>query len=458
MKFNLKKKRKFSTTRIIILGFFTAAVVGTLLLMLPISSAAGVVTKPIDALFTATTSVCVTGLVTVNTFENWSLFGQAVILVLIQFGGLGIITFTTTILLILRRRITLKERMLIQEAYNLDTLRGMVRLTRKILKGTMIIEGIGALLYATVFIPEFGFLPGIWRAVFNSVSAFCNAGMDILGPDSLCPYRGNVLVNVTTCLLIILGGIGFPVWWDVVRIIKLRMEEPIPLRRLIKRLELHSKIALVMTGIMIVGGMVLILAMEYQNPDTLGGLPLWEKLMSALFQSVTLRTAGFATIAQQYFRADTTFLFILFMFIGGSPSGTAGGVKTVTIAVLTLAVISIIRGRQDVEAFGRRIPDSFVKKALAVVGIGIGTLCFGVIALCLVEDKEFLDLSFEVVSAMGTVGLSRGITAALSLAGKLIIIVTMFLGRVGPISMALAFNRKTPKALRHLPDDKIMVG
>lgn len=458
MKFNLKKKRKFSTTRIIILGFFTAAVVGTLLLMLPISSAAGVVTKPIDALFTATTSVCVTGLVTVNTFENWSLFGQAVILVLIQFGGLGIITFTTTILLILRRRITLKERMLIQEAYNLDTLRGMVRLTRKILKGTMIIEGIGALLYATVFIPEFGFLPGIWRAVFNSVSAFCNAGMDILGPDSLCPYRGNVLVNVTTCLLIILGGIGFPVWWDVVRIIKLRMEEPIPLRRLIRRLELHSKIALVMTGIMIVGGMVLILAMEYQNPDTLGGLPLWEKLMSALFQSVTLRTAGFATIAQQYFHADTTFLFILFMFIGGSPSGTAGGVKTVTIAVLTLAVISIIRGRQDVEAFGRRIPDSFVKKALAVVGIGIGTLCFGVIALCLVEDKEFLDLSFEVVSAMGTVGLSRGITAALSLAGKLIIIVTMFLGRVGPISMALAFNRKTPKALRHLPDDKIMVG
>lgn len=453
-----KKKGRFSTTRIIIFGFFTAIVVGTVLLMLPVSSAEGVRTGWSDALFTATTSICVTGLVTVNTFENWSLFGQMVILLLIQFGGLGIITFTTTILLILRRRITLKERMLIQEAYNLDTLRGMVRLTRKILKGTLIIEAAGAILYSVVFIPEFGFLPGIWKAVFNSVSAFCNAGMDILGPDSLGPYRGSVIVNLTTSLLIILGGIGFPVWWDLIRVGKLRLEESFGPRIFWKKLQLHTKLALLITFGLIFGGALLILIMEYKNPLTLGRLAFPEKIMASLFQSVTLRTAGFATIPQQFFHPDTTFLFLIFMFIGGSPSGTAGGVKTVTLAVLVLSVFSVIRGRGDVEVFGRRIPDSYVKKALAVVGIGIFTVCVSVMALCLVENMEFLDLIFEVFSAMGTVGLTRGITAALSLAGKIIIIITMFLGRIGPITMALAFNRKGRKSLRHYPDDKIMVG
>ena len=216
----MKRREFLTTTRIIILGFFCGILVGTALLCLPCSWAEGVQTKPIDALFTATTSICVTGLVTVNTFENWSLFGQVVILFLIQFGGLGIITFTTTVLLVLRRRITLKERMLIQESYNLDTLGGLVKLTKHVLKGTFLVEGIGALCYALVFIPEFGFGKGLWNSLFHSVSAFCNAGIDLLGPDSLAPYRDHTWMNLTTCALIILGGIGFPVWWDVLRVIR----------------------------------------------------------------------------------------------------------------------------------------------------------------------------------------------------------------------------------------------
>lgn len=431
MKIKIRERRQFSTTRMIILGFLIAVAVGTVLLCLPVASATGTATPFVDALFTATTSICVTGLVTVPTFENWSLFGQIVILFLIQFGGLGIITFTTTVLLFFGRRITLKDRMLIQESYNLDTLRGLVKLTRKIVKGTLLIEGIGAVLYSFVLVPEFGFVSGVWKSVFNAVSAFCNAGMDIIGPDSLCAYRDNPLMNFTTCALIILGGIGFPVWWDVLRVIRLRMEEKFDLRTLWRKLQLHTKLAVTASLALIFGGALLTLALEYNNPLTLGELSFFHKIQAALFQSVTLRTAGFLTIPQQNFTADSTFLFLLLMFIGGSPSGTAGGVKTVTVVVLMLAIISIVKGKNDVEAFGRSIPDSYVKKALAVAGIGAAAVCTIVMIMCLVEPAGFVDIIYEVVSATGTVGLTRGITPSLSLAGKLIIICAMFLGRIG---------------------------
>lgn len=455
-----KTRSFFSTTRIIILGFACGILIGTLLLCLPFASAPGVETKPVDALFTATTSLCVTGLVTVNTFENWSLFGQIVILLLIQFGGLGVITFTTVVLLVLGRRITLKERMLIAEAYNLDTLSGMVKLVRRILKGTLLVEGVGALLFALVFVPQYGLIDGLWKSVFNSISAFCNAGIDILGPDSLAPYRSNVIVNLTTSGLIILGGIGFPVWWDVLRILRLKRQEreKLPWHGLWRKLELHTKLAITMTLVLIFGGMLLVLLLEYHNPDTLASLSFPEKLLAAFFQSVTLRTAGFFTIPQQYFYDDSAFLFVLLMFIGGSPSGTAGGVKTVTVLTLLLATMASIRGKDAVEVYGRTIPDSYVKKAMAVMSFGVVILIGLTLSLTLVESAEFLDILFEVASALGTVGLTRGITSALSVAGKLIVVLGMFLGRVGPLSMALAFNRQNARSLRHFPEEKIRVG
>ena len=296
------RKKTLTTTQIIAYGFLITIIVGALLLMLPIASKSGEWTNFIDALFTATTSVCVTGLTTVSTLEHWNLFGHFIIVVLIQFGGLGVVTFATAMLLILGKRITLKERMLIQDAYNLDTLKGLVKLTKKIMKGTFIVEGIGALLYCFQLIPEFGIIDGFQKSIFLSVSAFSNAGMDLIGNNSLQPYCGNVLINVVTMALIILGGLGFPVWWDCIRMAQYRKKHKISLRELVRKFELHSKIVFTVTGMLIIGGFLLILLIEWNNPDTLGNMPWWKKGLAAMFQSVTLRTAGFFTIPQDAFQ------------------------------------------------------------------------------------------------------------------------------------------------------------
>jgi len=456
--FRLKRK-ELTTTQIIANGFFFAIVIGTILLSLPIASASGQRTPIIDAMFTATTSICVTGLTTVSIAEHWSIFGRIVITLLMQFGGLGIVTFTTTIFILLRRRITLKERILIQDAYNLESIRGMVRLTRNIVKGTLIVEGIGALLYSFVFIPKYHFFPGLGKAIFLSVSAFCNAGMDLLGNSSLAPYRGNFLINIVTMSLIILGGIGFPVWWDLIRISRMRVKNKIGFRDLLHKLQLHSKLALSITAFMLIGGAILILLIEWNNPDTLGKLPWWEKGLAACFQSVTLRTAGFFTISQEKFRNASAVVFIIFMFIGGSPSGTAGGVKTVTFGLLILAAASVVKGKEDTEIFHRKISSYYVKKGLAVVLISACMLIISMMCLSLVEDAPFIDIMYETTSAIATVGLTRGLTGNLSVIGKLIIIVTMYAGRIGPISLALFFNSKKVKSnTRKLPVERIIVG
>ena len=434
-------------------------IIGAILLWLPISSADGSFTNPIDALFTATTSICVTGLVTVPTWAHWSLFGEIVIVLLIQIGGLGVITFTTIVLMILRRRITMKERLLIQDAYNLDTLKGLVRLTLKILKGTFILEGIGALLFSIVFIRDYGFWEGIWKSIFNSISAFCNAGMDLIGDNSLSPYAANPIINFTTMSLIVLGGIGFPVWWDILHMAKSSREQNISLRSSIHRLNLHTKVVIMMTLVLILGGMLVIFIFEYSNEATIGNFPLPEKLMASLFQSVTTRTAGFFTIPQDALREPTAFISILLMFVGGSPSGTAGGIKTVTLALIILAVISIVKGKNDTEAFGRKIPENTVKKGMAVLTLNTSVLIISVIGLSFVEAAvPFLDVLYETTSALGTVGLTRNLTPFLSLAGKLIIIVTMYIGRVGPISMALFFNSRKHLNVRKLPEENVRVG
>lgn len=455
------QKHEFSTTQMIMYGFLTAIVIGTILLSLPIASADGTRTPFIDALFTATTSTCVTGLTTVTTATHWSIFGKIVILILIQFGGLGIVTFTTTILLMLRKRITLKERLLIQDAYNLDTLQGMVKLTIRIMKGTFLVEGIGAILYAIQYVPEFGFFSGIGKAIFNSVSAFCNAGMDLIGDASLAPYKEVPLINITTMLLIIIGGIGFPVWWDIIRIGRERMKDKFGIKAIWRKMELHTKLVLTVTCILIVSGTVLIFLMEYNNPQTIGNMTLGDKVMASAFQSVTTRTAGFQTIPQENFTHSSNLLFIIFMFIGGSPSGTAGGIKTVTVAVLILTILASIRNKQDVEVYKRQITDSFVRKSIAVFGVSFIVLIASTLLLSIAEaGHEFLDIFYETTSAIATVGLTRGFTGQLSSLGKIIIIVTMYLGRIGPITLALAFNshKKEKRNSRKLPTDKILVG
>lgn len=455
----LFKRGGLTTTQIIAFGFLGAIVIGTILLALPFAASNGKPTDLIDALFTATTATCVTGLTTVNTLAHWSWFGKLVIMVLVQFGGLGIITFTTTVLLVLGRRITLKERILLQDAYNLDTLSGLVRLTLTILKGTILVETIGAIFYCFVYIPEFGVISGIEKSIFNSISAFCNAGMDLVGENSLANYRGNILINLNTMMLIIIGGIGFPVWKDVIRVLRLSIKNKLSRKTIFRKLELHSKLVLTITAILLFGGALIILVLEWNNPDTLGNLPWWEKGMAAFFQSVTTRTAGFFTIPQENFGNASSFVCILLMFVGGSPSGTAGGVKTVTIGMMVLAVISIVKGRKDTEVFHRKISEDYVKKGMAVVMISLSMLIVSTIALSMTENAEFMTIIYETVSAIATVGLSKNLTPYLSVAGKLIIIITMYIGRIGPISMALFFNAKHEKRKAgSLPEEKIIVG
>ena len=337
----MKKTIKLSTTQLILLSFIIAILIGSLLLWLPISTQSGESVPYIDALFTATTATCVTGLVTVPTYSTWSVFGQIVILLLIQIGGLGIITVLSGITVALNRRMKLKDSRLIGDAFNLNSLEGLGKFVKKVILGTFIVEGAGALLYMTVFVPEYG-VRGIWISVFTSVSAFCNAGIDIIGESSLIPYATHPLINAVTCALIILGGIGYIVWWDLLRVFKdVRTQGT----GCFKRLTLHSKIVLSSSVVLILVGGALIFAFEFSNPLTIGNMSLFDKLQVSLFQSVTTRTAGFASVPQENLTNGSAFVSLLLMFIGGSPVGTAGGIKTVTFVVLAVTAYTVIKGR-----------------------------------------------------------------------------------------------------------------
>ena len=446
----MKKKFSLTTTQIIMLSFLAVIFLGSLLLSLPISSADGEAVSYLDALFTATTATCVTGLVTLNTASTWSVFGQAVILVLIQVGGLGVVTIMSALMILLQKRMGIGDRLLLQDAFNLNSLSGIVRFVKRVILGTALVEGIGALLYMTVFVPEFG-LRGIWIAVFTSISAFCNAGMDIIADNSLSIYATNPIINLVTCALIVLGGIGYIVWWDVMGLRKGAAGR--------RRLSLHSKIAISTTLLLIFGGGLLILLFEYHNPRTIAELSLFDKLQVSLFQSVTTRTAGFATVPQQDLTNASSILCLLLMFIGGSPVGTAGGIKTVTIAVLFASALSAVRNRQEVTLFQRNISKQAVSKAVAVTTMSFVILFTSTLLLSAVSPGEPLDILFETVSATATVGLSRDLTPYLNAYGKVIIIGTMYLGRVGPISLALALNsgKKQQNIIKN-PTEEISVG
>lgn len=450
-----KKKFRLSTTQIILFSFLITILVGSVLLVLPISSSDGNSIPYIDALFTATTSTCVTGLVTLATVSAFSTFGHVVILILIQIGGLGVITIMSGFMIILHRKMGISDRVLLQDAFNLNTMAGLSRFVRNILFGTLLIEGVGALLYMTVFVPDFG-ARGIWISVFTSVSAFCNAGIDIIGENSLCNYATDPIVNLVTSLLIIFGGIGYIVWWDVIRVLRSRTARN---RRVFRHLSLHSKIAIVSTLCLIFGGALLILLFEYNNPLTIGRLSLFDKIQVSLFQSVTTRTAGFMTVPQQNLTAASSILSLILMFIGGSPVGTAGGVKTVTVVVLLSSALATIRNKREATVFHRALSVYSIRKAVAVVTTFALIMLSSILLLAAFTEASVIDVLYESVSATGTVGLSRGITPYLDTFGKLVVIATMYFGRVGPISLAVALGeRGEAQNVVSEPEEDISIG
>lgn len=452
----MKKKRlALSTTHYIMISFLLVILAGSVLLSLPISTVDGKSVSYTDALFTATTATCVTGLVTLPTVTTWSVFGQVVILCLIQLGGLGIITVMSGFMIALHKKIGISDRLLLQDTFNLNTLSGLVRFVKKVIAGTFIVEGIGALMYMTVFIPQYG-AKGIWISVFNSISAFCNAGIDIISENSLCEYATNPVINVVTSFLIVTGGIGYVVWWDFIRVIKLYKTHGL---KCFKFMTLHSKIAVFMTVMLIISGAVLFFIFEYNNPLTMGNHNLFDKIQLSLFQSVTTRTAGFATIPQENFTNASAVISVLLMFIGGSPVGTAGGVKTVTIAVLVITAYSMVKDKNEITVFNRAISQKAVKKAIAVVGTSFVIMFVSTILLSLVTDADVIDILYETVSATATVGLTRNLTSSLNIWGKFIIITTMYLGRIGPITLAIALNTKKDKQnIVKTPYEDISVG
>ena len=452
----MKQKIRFSlsTTHLIMLSFLFVIAVGTLLLWLPISTKSGQSVAFVDALFTATTATCVTGLVTLSTHATWSVFGQIVILLLIQIGGLGLITIMGAFSLMLHRKMGLGDRLLLRDAFNLNTLWDIGPFVRRVVLGTLTIEGIGALLYMLVFVPEYGWR-GIWLSVFTAVSAFCNAGIDLFGDVSLSAYATHPLVNAITMALIIIGGIGFVVWWDVLGIIKLIGKR----RRPLAHLSLQSKIVLATTALLLTLGCAAFLVLEWNNPATLGGHSLPNKLQMALFQSVTTRTAGFFTIPQEALTAPSALVSLVLMFIGGPPVGTAGGIKTVTIAILIAKAASAIRGKQHVSLFGRTLKEEAIGKAVAVCTTSFCIMSLATLGLTVVSDAPFMDILYETVSATATVGLTRALTPSLNALGKLIVIAAMYLGRIGPISLAVAFTVGAGKQdLIENPTEDVSVG
>ena len=434
--------KELRPVQVILLGFLITIFAGSILLALPIATQSGQATPYIDALFTATTSVCVTGLIVETTMTHWSIFGQAVIILLVQIGG---------------KRITLGNRMLIQESMGLNTMTGLVPLVKKILIGTGIIEGIGAVLYATQYVPEFGIGYGVWAAIFNSISAFCNAGMDIVRDDSLRSYVTNPVMNFTTMGLIILGGLGFVVWKDLWQGFKKIVKDKVPVKRTIQQWRFQTKIVLSITSFLILFGTILIFLFEYHNPATMESLSLPQKIQASLFQSVTTRTAGFETVAQAALTDASSLVSMFLMIIGGSPTGTAGGVKTVTFTILVFCVLSVAKQEESITLFKRRVPQNLLSKALAIIVINLIVLMTSVLLLLVFDHGTFMDSCYECVSALATVGLTKGLTPNLTIAGKVIIIITMYLGRVGPISMAIGFSQKNKKKMVMYPEQDLIL-
>ena len=449
-----KARQGIRPIRVLPLGFLCIILIGALLLMLPVSSRGGTSMPFLSALFTSTSASCVTGLVVVDTGTYFSLFGQIVILVMIQLGGLGFMTTATILFSLTGRKISLHDRMTMAEGLGESRLQGIVRLSRSALLVTAVFELLGMILLSVRFIPEYGVLRGLWYSLFHSVSAFCNAGFDLIGGyRSFTGYSADPYMLFTLMMLIVVGGLGFTVLINVYR------------KRRFKRLRLHAKLVLVGTLVLIVSGTLIFLFVEYDNPETIGNMPFFQKLLNALFQSVTLRTAGFNTISEYALRDASKGVSVLLMLIGGGPAGTAGGLKITTMFTLVLAVRAYIRGRFDTVAFGRTIPLEQVRRALTISFFGL-VFVFGMsIAVSVAEQHQaagslgIMNQLFETTSAFCTVGVSSGVTAASSPLTRILLIVLMYIGRVGLLTVAMSLIEGSSKeSVLHYPMEDILIG
>ncbi len=440
----------FSPLPVIAIGFSGIILLGSLLLTLPVASATGVGIPWFDNLFTATSAVCVTGLVVRDTGTAYSTFGHVVILLMIQLGGLGFMTFATLIFRLMGWHISMRERMIMQDSLNEDDMGGVVPLVQWVARSAFLVELVGAALFSIRLIPMYGPGRGAFYALFHSASAFCNAGFDLFGGGrSLTGFSGDLLMNFTAIALVVIGGTGFSALGDMLK------------KRRFCRLRLHTKLVLVTYGVLLLGGMLVVLALEWSNPLTLGPLGFGEKLLASLFQSVTLRTAGFNTINQAALRDSTKLIGGFLMLIGAAPASTGGGIKVTTLAILVLTVRMVARGESSIVVFGRRIDRALIQRTVAVTFIAIAVAFVDVCALSLLQpESAFLDLYYECVSAVGTVGISAIGSAALRPVARALIIVTMFVGRIGPLTMALLFTRRQNRAkeLLRYPEDRVMIG
>ncbi|CAM3903444.1 TrkH family potassium uptake protein [Mesobacillus thioparans] len=434
--------------KVLVFGFGLIILLGTLLLTLPSATVDGRGLPLLDALFTATSATCVTGLVVVDTGDTFTKFGEMIILSMIQIGGLGFMSFATLLAFILGKRISFKERLIIQESLNNETVEGIVRLVKRIFLFTAVIEIAGGVILSMRFSQNMAAGKAIYYGFFHAISNFNNAGFDIMGGyKGLTAYTSDPIVNITMITLISFGGIGFIV-----------MNELYEYRRT-RRLSLHSKIVLSVSGILVFAGALMIFILEYKNPSTLKPMSMTGKMFGALYQAVTPRTAGSNTLNIPDLKQSTLFLIIFLMFIGASPGSTGGGIKTTTFAILLGAVKSQIRGREDVTFFGRRVDYSIISKALTVTLIALFLVGSITMVLTITEPgKDFLMLFFEAVSAFSTVGLSMGLTPELSSYGKILILITMFAGRVGPLTLAFAVARKRKETHYRHPAGKVMIG
>lgn len=444
------KARRLTPARIIIFGFLALILFGALLLTLPVSTRDGLGASFEDALFTATSATCVTGLVVQDTYTYWSPFGQAVVLALIQIGGMGVVTMALAIFTITGRRIGLKQRVVMQETVSAPHVGGMVRLVGFIVRGTLLVEGAGAVVLALRFCPQFGFGKGLWFAVFHSVSAFCNAGFDLMGESgafsSLVHYSADPLVNITIMALITIGGIGFFVWDDL-------LQNGLHFRRY----RLQTKLVLVTSGLLIVLPAAYLYFVEFSHPQW-AGLSAGERVLAALFQSVTTRTAGFNTIDQTALSGPALMLCTLTMLVGGSPGSTAGGFKTTSLAVLVLCVASVLRQRDSIQVFSRRFPPVVLRHTATLVTLYAGLFLAGAMAICEWDGVPLSAALYETASAIATVGLTVGITPGLGLASHLVLVFLMCFGRVGGLTLLYAVAGAHPAPHGTLPEEKVNVG
>lgn len=434
--------------RLILLMYIVVIAIGSLLLVLPISSNSRQWTSLMDASFTVVSATCVTGLVTVVTAAHWSLFGKIVILLLIQLGGLGVMTAASIVSLLFNKKMSIKDRIYLSEEKGMFTIAGIIKLVKFILITTFIIEFAGAVFLMFTFIPQFGFMKGFWYSIFHAISAFCNAGFDILGDSSLVPYALNVNVSMVISLLIIIGGIGHKV-----------IAEFLEKKFRFKEYSLHSKLVLMITTTLLILPTVFFIIIEWNNPETLGNYGFFEKILTAFFQSATLRTAGFASTNQAAYTTSSILLMLVLMFIGGSPAGTAGGFKTTSFLSLFLVTKANIKQEKEISLMKRSISSDLVGKIISLFTVSLAWIFLAVL-LITISDKAFnlIDILFEVFSAYGTVGLTRGITPFMSNFAKIVIMATMLFGKVGPLSLFIAFTNKANPKTYKLREEEILIG